>query len=121
LPALLDRGFLAIGTGSCFLTPSTASKGKTRYRHCSKGKTRYRHSTASKGKTRYRHWVPALRGDRTATSLLPALLDRGFLASDTSYGDVRFAIPDHALRFYFPAFWPEAEQEPATLAAQEQA
>jgi len=65
--------------------------------------------------------VPALRGDRTATSLLPALLDRGFLASDTSYGDVRFAIPDHALRFYFPAFWPEAEQEQATLAAQEQA
>jgi Fic family protein len=55
-------------------------------------------------------------GDRTATSLLSALLGRGFLASDTPYGDVRFAIPDHALRFYFPALWPEAEQEQATLA-----
>ena len=52
-------------------------------------------------------------GERTATSLLAALLARGFLESDTPYGDVRFAIPDHALRFYFPALWPEAEQEQA--------
>jgi hypothetical protein len=59
-------------------------------------------------------------GDRTATSLLSALVDRGFLASDTPYGDVRFAIPDHALRFYFPALWPEAEQEQATLAPRDQ-
>jgi Fic family protein len=54
-------------------------------------------------------------GDRTATKLLSALLARGFLVSDTPYGDVRFGIPDHALRFYFPALWPEAEQEQATL------
>lgn len=53
--------------------------------------------------------------DRTATALVSALLERGFLASDTPYGDVRFAIPDHALRFYFPALWPEAEQEQAML------
>jgi Fic family protein len=54
-------------------------------------------------------------GERNATSLLSALLARGFLASDTPYGDVRFAIPDHALRFYFPALWPEAEREQAEL------
>lgn len=54
-------------------------------------------------------------GDRTATSLVSALIERGFLASDSPYGDVRFGIPDHALRFYFPALWPEAEQEQATL------
>jgi Fic family protein len=59
-------------------------------------------------------------GDRTATSLLSALVDRGFLASDTPYGEVRFAIPDHALRFYFPALWPEAEQEQAALAPRDQ-
>jgi len=50
-------------------------------------------------------------GDRTATALLSALLARGFLASDSPYGAVRFAIPDHALRFYFPALWPEAVAE----------
>ncbi|HEX7687048.1 MAG TPA: Fic family protein [Burkholderiaceae bacterium] len=53
-------------------------------------------------------------GDRTATSLVSALVERGFLESDTAYGDVRFGIPDHALRFYFPALWPEAEQEQAS-------
>lgn len=52
-------------------------------------------------------------GERVATSLVSALLERGFLASDTPYGELRFAIPDHALRFYFPALWPEAEQEQA--------
>ena len=54
-------------------------------------------------------------GDRTATTLLSALLSRGFLVSDSPYGEVRFGIPDHALRFYFPALWPEAEQEQAAL------
>lgn len=55
-------------------------------------------------------------GDRVSTTLLSALINRGFLATDTPYGDVRFAIPDHALRFYFPALWPEAEQEQAAIA-----
>ena len=54
-------------------------------------------------------------GDRVATSLLSALLHRGFLATDSSYGSLRFAIPRHALRFYFPALWPEAEQDQALL------
>ena len=54
-------------------------------------------------------------GDRNGTSLISALLQRGFLASDTPYGDLRLAIPEHALRFYFPALWPEAEQEQAQL------
>jgi len=54
-------------------------------------------------------------GDRVATGTLSALLRRGFLAIDTSYGNVRFAMPRHALRFYFPALWPEAEQDQALL------
>jgi Fic family protein len=50
-------------------------------------------------------------GDRTAVSALSALLKRGLLKSDTPQGKVRFALPLHALRFYFPALWPEAEAE----------
>lgn len=52
-------------------------------------------------------------GERVATDALSALLKRGFLASDSPYGKVRFAVPRHALRFYFPALWPEAEQDAA--------
>jgi acyl dehydratase len=57
-------------------------------------------------------------GERVATGMLSALLRRGFLASDTPYGDVRFAVPRHALRFYFPVLWPEAEQDQALLQAE---
>lgn len=46
---------------------------------------------------------------RTADRLLQALLARNLLASDTPKGAIRFAVPLHALRFYFPALWPEAE------------
>ncbi len=49
--------------------------------------------------------------DRLATSTMSALIKRGFLATDSAYGTVRFAVPRHALRFYFPALWPEAEQD----------
>ncbi|WP_457389872.1 Fic family protein [Roseateles sp. P5_E1] len=52
-------------------------------------------------------------GDRTAVSLLTALLRRGLLASDSPQGRVRFGLPLHALRFYFPALWPEAEADVA--------
>ena len=57
-------------------------------------------------------------GERVATSLLSALLASGYVASDTPYGNVRFAVPRHALRFYFPALWPEAEQDEAMLASE---
>ncbi|WP_233446839.1 Fic family protein [Ideonella azotifigens] len=50
-------------------------------------------------------------GDRTAVSALSALLRRGLLSSDSPQGKVRFAMPLHALRFYFPALWPEAEAD----------
>lgn len=50
-------------------------------------------------------------GDRTAVTLLTALVTRGLLASDTPQGKVRFGLPLHALRFYFPALWPEAEAD----------
>ena len=50
-------------------------------------------------------------GDRTAVSALSALLERGLLKSDTPQGKVRFGLPLHALRFYFPALWPEAEAD----------
>ena len=50
-------------------------------------------------------------GDRTAVSALSALVKRGLLKSDTPQGKVRFGLPLHALRFYFPALWPEAEAD----------
>ena len=50
-------------------------------------------------------------GERTAVTLLTALLKRGLLRSDSPQGKVRFGLPLHALRFYFPALWPEAEAD----------
>jgi Fic family protein len=50
-------------------------------------------------------------GDRTAVSALSALIKRGLLTADTPQGKVRFGLPLHALRFYFPALWPEAEAD----------
>jgi Fic family protein len=50
-------------------------------------------------------------GDRTAVSLVSALLRRGLLKSDSPQGRVRFGLPQHALRFYFPRLWPEAEAD----------
>lgn len=57
-------------------------------------------------------------GERVATSTLSALLNRGFITTDSPYGSLRFAIPRHALRFYFPALWPEAEQDQALVDGQ---
>jgi len=50
-------------------------------------------------------------GERTAVSLLSVLIQHGLLSSDTPQGKVRFGLPLHALRFYFPALWPEAEAD----------
>jgi hypothetical protein len=50
-------------------------------------------------------------GERTAGTVLKALLDRRLLASDSPQGPVRFGLPLSALRFYFPALWPEAEAD----------
>lgn len=47
----------------------------------------------------------------TAVSALSTLVRRGLLKSDTPRGKVRFALPLLALRFYFPALWPEAEAD----------
>jgi len=52
-------------------------------------------------------------GERTAVTLLGALVTRGLLASDSVQGRLRFGLPLHALRFYFPALWPEAEADTA--------
>jgi Fic family protein len=52
-------------------------------------------------------------GDRVATQAVSALVSQGFVATDSAYGALRFAIPRRALRFYFPALWPEAEQDEA--------
>jgi len=52
-------------------------------------------------------------GERTAVTLLGALVKRGLLASDSVQGRLRFGLPLHALRFYFPALWPEAEADVA--------
>ncbi|WP_310740707.1 Fic family protein [Ideonella alba] len=50
-------------------------------------------------------------GERTAQTVLGALLSRELLTSDSARGRVRFGVPLHALRFYFPALWPEAEAD----------
>ncbi len=52
-------------------------------------------------------------GERVATNMLTALIQRGLLKSDTPQGKVRFGVPLHALRFYFPSLWPEAEADVA--------
>jgi Fic family protein len=49
-------------------------------------------------------------GERLASAQVAALLQRGLVASDTPYGKLRFGVPQHALRFYFPSLWPEAER-----------
>jgi len=50
-------------------------------------------------------------GDRTAVTVLTALVKRGVLKSDALQGKLRFGVPLHALRFCFPALWPEAEAD----------
>jgi len=50
-------------------------------------------------------------GDRLATAQVSALLGRGMLLTDSPYGKLRFGVPQHALRFYFPNLWPEAEAQ----------
>ena len=50
-------------------------------------------------------------GERLATAQVSALLKRGLLESDSTYGSLRFGVPQHALRFYFPRLWPEAEAQ----------
>lgn len=50
-------------------------------------------------------------GDRMATAQITALLQRGLLETDSPHGKLRFGVPQHALRFYFPRLWPEAERE----------
>lgn len=56
-------------------------------------------------------------GDRVATDLLSALLKQGYLNTASAYGKVRFAIPRHALPFYFPDLWPEAQKDAEPEAA----
>ena len=50
--------------------------------------------------------------ERLATAQVTALLKRGLLVTDSSHGKLRFCVPQHALRFYFPSLWPEAEAGP---------
>ena len=46
---------------------------------------------------------------RATERCLKGLLDRELLVSDSPKGLLRFGVPMQALRFYFPALWPEAE------------
>lgn len=48
-------------------------------------------------------------GERLASTQVAALLKRGLVLSDSPYGKLRLGVPQHALRFYFPHLWPEAE------------
>jgi Fic family protein len=47
--------------------------------------------------------------ERTGRRVLAMLLRYGLLTSATPKGPVAFAVPFRALRFVFPALWPEAE------------
>lgn len=49
--------------------------------------------------------------ERLATAQVSALIKRGLLLTDSPYGKVRLGVPQHALRFYFPSLWPEAEAQ----------
>jgi len=53
-------------------------------------------------------------GERLATAQVSALLERGLLVTDSPHGKLRFGVPQHALRFYFPRLWPEAEASSAS-------
>jgi len=57
--------------------------------------------------------------ERSGRRILTALLDYGLLTSGTPKGAVYFAVPFRALRFLFPALWPEAEAGSTTLAIPE--
>lgn len=48
---------------------------------------------------------------RSAERLLVALFKRGLVRSETPKGKLIFGVPHHALRFYFPSLWPEAEAQ----------
>ena len=61
---------------------------------------------ARRGAQKHAHSIPA--------SLTPRK-GQGLVKSDTPQGKLRFALPLHALRFYFPALWPEAEADPGEL------
>lgn len=49
--------------------------------------------------------------ERTGRRTLAALLEYGLLSSESPKGRVSFQVPLPALRFLFPALWPEAEAE----------
>lgn len=51
---------------------------------------------------------------RSADKLVRRLLERELLHSDSPKGKLQFGLPLHALRFYFPALWPEAEAQAST-------
>jgi Fic family protein len=51
-------------------------------------------------------------GERTARSLLSALLKEQLLVSDTPKGPVRLGLPLNALLFLFPSLYPEAQTRP---------
>lgn len=50
-------------------------------------------------------------GDRLASAQISALIKRGLVESDSPHGKLRLGVPQHALRFYFPRLWPEAEAQ----------
>lgn len=50
-------------------------------------------------------------GERLASAQISALIKRGLVESDSPHGKLRLGVPQHALRFYFPRLWPEAEAQ----------
>jgi Fic family protein len=68
------------------------------------------HYTFLNGPLERRRFI-ALLGlpERSGRRVLAALLEYGLLTSETPKGPVCFGLPLDALRFLFPALWPEAE------------
>lgn len=52
------------------------------------------------------HYLFATRADMERADFKAML---GLLETDSPYGKLRLGVPLHALRFYFPNLWPEAE------------
>ena len=54
-----------------------------------------------------------MRGFARSVERYYALLDAADAPrkGDTPQGKVRFGLPLHALRFYFPGLWPDAEAD----------
>lgn len=108
MAGMLDFETLAARREACLVVEATVEKSGVRQESL-----RGLHYLFLSGEEMARGDFKAMLGmsDRGATDALGALVKRGLLKSDSPKGNVRFGLPQHALRFLFPQLWPEAEAE----------